>query len=597
VVREYTSPPERLPSATGNLTDAVVSNAESDPTGIGFSRRRGDDWQGVSWAEFLADVAAVAKGLIACGIAAGDRVGLISKTRYEWVVLDYAIWFAGGVSVPLYETASADQIAWILDDSGTSLVIAETAEHVSRVDQARASGRLPALEQTLYLDGGALADLVTAGSKVTDACLEARRRAATPDTLATLIYTSGTTERPKGCRITHGNLLAELGLATSVLHQVLETDDACTLLFLPLAHVLARIVSIGCVQIRVHVGHTAEAKDLLDDLATFQPTFVLAVPRVFEKVFNTASGQAASDGRGRLFDAAVSTAIAYSRAAERGGPGMLLRSRHAVFERRVYARLRAALGGRLRYAVSGGAPLGERLAHFYRGAGVPILEGYGLTETSGAVTVNRPGSQRIGTVGQPLPGTTIRIADDGEVLVRGAQVFAGYWRDAATTADVLVDGWLHTGDVGDFDADGFVRVTGRTTEILVTAGGKSVAPAVLEDRVRESPLVSQCMVIGDGRPFLAALVTLDRDGVVAWLATRRRSGAPSTLTDDPEVRAEIQRAVDDANATVSRAEAIRAFSIVAGDWTEASGELTPTRKLRRSVVQRRHHADIELLYP
>ncbi|MEJ7628765.1 MAG: long-chain fatty acid--CoA ligase [Nocardioidaceae bacterium] len=593
-MREFAAPTTWDVPLVGNLTDDVVDNADQYGDQVAFSRREGAGWADVTWAEFLADVTAAAKGLLAAGVEVGDRVALVSKTRYAWTVLDYAIWFAGAVTVPVYETSSAEQIGWILADSGAMLALAETPAHLARITEAAA--RLPDLRRTVCIDAGDLERLVAAGADVTDATVDERRAAVTPDSLASLIYTSGTTGRPKGCRLTHGNFMAEVGVATRELHDLFEVEGASTLLFLPLAHVFARVISVGCVRARVRVGHTADVQHLVDDLAAFRPTFILAVPRVFEKVFNTASGRAASDGKGRVFDAAVSTAIAYSQAQDRRGPGVLLRGRHAMFDRLVYVRLRAALGGKLQYAVSGGAPLGERLAHFYRGAGVPILEGYGLTETTAALTVNLPAAQRIGTVGRPLPGTTVRVADDGELLFFGDQVFEGYWRDDAATQESLVDGWLHTGDVGEMDDDGYVRITGRLKEILVTAGGKNVAPAVLEDRVRAHPLVSQCMVVGDGRPFVAALVTLDAEAAQDWLATRNRAGTVADLVHDREARADVQLAVDDANASVSRAEAIRTFAIVDRDWTEETGELTPTLKLKRSLVLRRFHDEVEALY-
>ena len=435
-----------------------------------------------------------------------------------------------------------------------------------------------------------------AGAGLSDASVERRRARVTPDSLATLIYTSGTTGRPKGCRLSHGNFMFELGVATSQLEDLFEIDGASTLLFLPLAHIFARVIQVGCVRARVRLGHTSDVKNLVDDLRGFRPTFILAVPRVFEKVFNTASQRAISNGKGKVFNGAVSTAVAYSRALDGSGPGVLLRGRHALFDRLVYSKLRAALGGNLQYAISGGAPLGERLAHFYRGIGVPVLEGYGLTETTAALTANLPEAQRIGTVGRLLPGTTVRVADDGELLFYGGQVFLGYWRNDEATAEVLADGWFHTGDVGEIDDDGYVRITGRKTEILVTAGGKSVAPAVLEDRVRAHRLVSQCLVVGDGKPFVAALVTLDEEAVAHWSSSHDKQGSLADLVHDPNLVAEIQTAVDDANAAVSRAEQIRKFTVLAADWTEESGELTPTLKLKRNVVLRRCHDDIEALY-
>jgi long-chain acyl-CoA synthetase len=594
-VREYASPDTLRTPLVGNLTQHVVDNAAEHGAEIGFSRRLADGWEDVSWAEFLADVTAAAKGLVAVGVEVGDRVALISKTRYEWVVFDYATWFAGAVSVPIYETSSAEQIAWILADSGATVAVVETHDHAARIDTVVA--RLTALRKVVCLESGGMARLVEDGSAVSDAGIAERRAAPSPTNLATVIYTSGTTGPPKGCALTHGNFLFELGVATELLHEVFDVAEASTVLFLPLAHVFARVISLGCVQARVRVRHTAQIDNLLDDLEAFRPTFVLAVPRVFEKVFNTASARAASDGRGRLFNAAVSTAIAHSRAQDRSGPGVLLRARHAVFDRLVYSRLRTSLGDTLHYAVSGGAPLGERLAHFFRGAGVPILEGYGLTETTAAATVNAPQAQRIGTVGRPLPGTTVRVADDGELMFRGGQVFVGYWNDEEQTSEALVDGWLRTGDVGEVDQDGYVRVTGRKKEIIVTAGGKNVAPAVLEERVRAHPLVSQCMVVGDGRPFVAALVTLDPEMLADWLTLRGRVGSVAQLVRDPEVVEEIQRAVDDANSAVSRAEGIRAFSIVPVEWTEGTGELTPTLKVKRNVVLRTFYNEIEALYP
>jgi long-chain acyl-CoA synthetase len=453
------------------------------------------------------------------------------------------------------------------------------------------------LENVWVLDDGAVTTLVEFGSAVSDVQLEERRRVAGPDSAATIIYTSGTTGQPKGCVLTHGNFMFELGVTVDELHQLFDVEDASTLLFLPLAHVFARIIQIGAVKKRVRLGHSADVKNLLDDLATFRPTFILAVPRVFEKVFNTASQKAAADGRGRLFDLAADTAIAYSKALDMGRPRVILRVRHSVFDRLVYGKLRGALGGACRFAVSGGAPLGERLGHFYRGIGLVVLEGYGLTETTAAVTANRPSLTKIGTVGRPLPGTAVRVADDGELLVRGGQVFEGYWRNADATEEVLTpDGWLSTGDLGEIDDEGFVRVTGRKKEIIVTAGGKNVAPNVLEDRLRAHPLVSQCMVVGDGEPFIAALVTIDAEALGPWAEQRGKSGRVAGLTEDPDLIAEVQSAVDEANKAVSQAESIRRFRILPGDWTEETGYLTPSLKLRRSLVLREFRADVDALY-
>jgi long-chain acyl-CoA synthetase len=602
-VREYSSPLNVEIPATGNLTDDVVGNAVDAPDVVAFSRRSdgGADrdaeqgWRDVTAAEFLAEVRGVAKGLVAAGVQAGDRVGLISKTRYEWALVDYAIWFAGAVTVPIYETSSADQIEWILGDSGAVAVVAEGPAHTARIAERRPA--LSELHHVWSLTDNAVEVLRRLGEDIGDDELESRRTKATPLDLATVIYTSGTTGRPKGCELTHGAFMFELGVAVPELHDLFEAEDASTLLFLPLAHVFARIIQIGAVKARVRLGHSADVKRLLPDLADFQPTFLLAVPRVFEKVFNTASQRATSEGRGGIFDRAAETAIAYSRAVDRGKVPVALRARHAVFSRLVYAKVRSALGGKCRYAVSGGAPLGDRLGHFYRGIGLTVLEGYGLTETTAAVTVNRPDAVKIGTVGQPLPGTEVRVAEDGELLFRGGQVFAGYWRnEEATTAVLERDGWFHTGDVGEIDEEGFVRITGRMKEILVTAGGKNVAPSVLEDRVRAHALVSQCLVVGDGRPFIAALVTIDAEAFPGWAAAHGKSGDIAAYVDDPDLRDEIQRAVDDANAAVSRAESIRKFVILPDDWTEEAGQLTPSLKLKRNVVVREHKDEIATLF-
>ena len=598
-MREYSTPPSFEVPATGNLTDAVVDNARDHGAAVVMSRRTpgGADagWAEVTARQFLTEVRAVAKGLVAAGVEVGDRVALLSRTRYEWTLVDYAIWFAGGVTVPVYDTSSTEQLGWILRDSGARAVVAETAEHVSRVDSVREGTEV---QQVWSIDDDAVGVLSRLGADVPDEVLDARRTSAGPSDLATLIYTSGTTGRPKGCMLTHGNFLFELGVAVEELDRLFEAEGSSTLLFLPLAHVFARVIQVGAVRARARLGHSADVKNLVADLGAFEPTFVLAVPRVFEKVFNTASQNATADGRGRIFDRAAETAIAWSRARDGGRVPLRLRAAHAAYDRLVYGRLRAALGGRCRYAVSGGAPLGERLGHFYRGIGVSVLEGYGLTETTGAVTVNTPEAVKIGTVGRPLPGTAVRVADDGELLFRGGQVFAGYWlRDDATAEVLEPDGWFHSGDVGEVDEEGFVRITGRKKEILVTAGGKNVAPAVLEDRLRAHPLVSQCMVVGDGQPYVAALVTIDPESFPTWARAHGKKGGVADLVEDPDLRAEVAAAVEDANSAVSQAESIRRFTILPVDWTEESGQLTPSLKLKRTVVMREFRDDVAALYP
>ncbi len=596
-MHEYSVPATFEIPTTGSLTDDIVTNARQVPDTVVLSRPLHGTWEDVTASQFLAEVQEVARGLIATGVAVGDRVALLSKTRYEWTLCDYAIWYVGAITVPIYETSSQEQAAWILSDAEAVVAIVETGAHRAMIADAAAS--LPALRRVVGIDDDGLAKLVAenAGTAVSDAELEERRAGVTPSSVATLIYTSGTTGRPKGCVLTHRNFMVELGVATAVLDTLFADEAASTLLFLPLAHVFARIIQVGSIKARVRLGHTADVTRLLDDLATFQPTFILAVPRVFEKIFNSASQRAASEGRGKIFGAAVTTAIAYSRALDRSGPGPLLRARHRVFDRLVYSKLRAAVGGRVGYAVSGGAPLGERLAHFFRGVGLPVLEGYGLTETTAAVTVNLPGAQRIGTVGRPIPGTAVRVDDHGELHLRGGQIFSGYFNEPSATAAALdPDGWFRTGDLGEIDDDGYVRITGRKKEILVTAGGKNVAPAVLEDRIRAHYLVSQCMVVGDGRPFVGALVTIDRDNFAAWARAHHKNGSISGLVRDPDLVAEVQVAIDDANRAVSRAEAIRTFAILPVEWTESTGELTPTLKLRRTVVMSAFHDEIESLY-
>ncbi len=616
-MREFASPPTYVVPATGSLTDDLLVNAAADPDRVAFTRLRAPDRSGagpagragragpadradrvdVSAAEFLAQVRAVGRGLLASGIEHGDRVVLMSVTRYEWTLVDYALWYVGAVVVPVYVTASPEQAAWVLEDSGARAAVVGTPEQRAMLQSARGAGGQPLVDPVWTLDEGALERLVDAGRDVDHDELEQRRSQVTPRSLATLVYTSGTAGRPRGCMLTHGNFMVELGVVVEELDELFGDEDAATLLFLPLAHVLARVVQVGAVKARVRLGHAADARTLLADLQEFRPTFVLGVPRVFEKIFTTASQRAAADGRGRAFDRAVETAIATSRSLDEGGPGPLLRLRHRIADRRVHAPLRESLGGRCRYAVSGGAPLGERLAHLYRGIGVTVLEGYGLTETTAAVTVNHPDAVKLGTVGRPLHGSAVRVAEDGELLVRGGQVFTGYWRDQAATAEVLGDdGWLRTGDVGEIDDEGFVRVTGRKKEILVTAGGKNVAPTVLEEGIRAHPLVSQCMVVGDGRPFIAALVTMDREAARAWARRHGRAGDPAALADDPDLRAEVQGAVDRANDAVSQAEAVRRFVVLPEDWTEEAGQLTPSLKLRRAVVTSQLRDEIEALY-
>ncbi|PZA19995.1 long-chain fatty acid--CoA ligase [Modestobacter versicolor] len=574
----------------------VARNAAEHPHDVGLRIQRGGTWEDVTYSAFATQVAGVAKGLVAGGVQPGDRVGLLAKTRYEWTVLDFAIWTAGAVVVPIYETSSADQIAWILSDSGARALVVENAEHAAAVDSVRDGA--PELGPVWVIDDGGLDTLTAAGADVPDSELAARRATLTSASLATLIYTSGTTGRPKGCELTHANFLFEIRNGMSLLGDYLD-EKGSLLLFIPLAHVLARVLQVGAINTRTVIGHTPDVKDLVGDLGRFQPSFVLAVPRVFEKVYNSAKATADEGGKGRIFDRAAQVAVDWSKAQDTGGPGLLLRAQHALFDKLVYSKLRAALGGRCRAAISGGAPLGERLGHFFRGMGVTVFEGYGLTETTAAAAVNHDAALRIGTVGRPLPGVDAAIADDGEVLLRGGIVMRGYWRNEQATREAIdADGWFHTGDIGELDTQGFLKITGRKKEILVTAGGKNVAPAVLEDRLRAHKLISQCIVVGDQRPYIAALITLDAEALPAWLKSRGKpeSTTAAELREDAELLAELDAAVAEANKAVSHAEAIKKFRVLADDFTEDNGTLTPSLKLKRAVVMKEFGDEVEALY-
>ena len=585
--------------ATANLADIVARRAAEQPRAVMLRRKdAAGGWTDVTASQFADEVRATAKGLIAAGIAPGDRVALMSHTRYEWTLLDYSLWSVGAVVVPIYETSSVEQAEWILSDSAARAVFVETDEFEQMIAAVR--DRLPALEH-LWRLREELDKLTAAGGDVSDETAAERAKAATAADLATVIYTSGTTGRPKGCELTHENLLSVIrNTFMGPLAAIPAVSGASTLLFLPLAHVFARVIEIGCLESGIVLGHCDDMANLLPELASFQPSFVLAVPRVFEKVYNGAESKAAGDGKGKIFARAAATAVAYSEALDSAsGPGLRLRAEHIVFDRLVYNKLRAALGGHAALAISGGAALAPRLGHFFRGVGIAVLEGYGLTETSAPVSVNRPDRQKIGTVGLPLPGVAVKIADDGEVLVRGKSIFPGYWRnDEAAKEAFTADGWYATGDLGELDDEGFLSITGRKKEIIVTAGGKNVAPAVLEDRMRMHALISQCMVVGDGRPFVGVLVTIDPEAFASW---KERHGKPADATvadlrDDPDLRAEIQEAVDDANKAVSHAEAIKKFRILDRDFTQEDGHLSAKLGIKRSVLAKEFAAEIDALY-
>jgi long-chain acyl-CoA synthetase len=595
-MEEFTTPLLLDAAPEENLLDLLDARVAATGDGPLIERREPDGgWTPVSARAFADQVARTARGFIARGVAPGDRVGIMSRTRYEWTLLDWALWTAGAVPVPVYETSSAEQVHWILTDADVTLLVVETAEHAAVVAEVRPEA--PHLRDVLELADGALERLQADGDPVPAEELTARRRHAGRDDLATIIYTSGTTGRPKGVELTHGNFSVLTRNAVEGLRVVVSTPGARTLLFMPLAHVFARFVEVLCMPAGAVLGHTPDTKTLLADLATFQPTFILSVPRVFEKVYNSAEQKAAAGGKLKIFQWAARTAIAYSRALDEGRPGLALRAQHAVADRLVFHKLREAMGGRIEWAISGGAPLGERLGHFFRGIGVRILEGYGLTETTAPATVNLPDATRIGTVGPPLPGTSVRIAADGEVEIRGPQVFGRYHGNPTATGESLTDGWFRTGDLGSLDDDGYLRITGRKKEIIVTAGGKNVAPAVLEDRLRAHPLVSQVVVVGDGRPFIGALVTLDAEGLPGWCSAQGRT--PLTVEQartDPQVIDSLDKAVERANRAVSRAESIRKYRILERDLTIQDGYLTPKLSVRRTHVLKDFATDVEAIY-
>ena len=587
--------PAIIPTAVaGNLTNLIAERAWFEPERIVVSRPLGDGWQAVTAKDYEAEIRSVAKGLIASGIAFGDRVAIMAKTRYEWTVLDFAIWYAGAVPVPIYETSSAEQVDWILSDSSAVAVIVETPALVELVKPVMPAG----CKNIWNITDNALATLITAGKSISDDEISKRREALKPETLATLIYTSGTTGKPKGVHLTHGNFLSECGNVVNGASDLFLKPGGSTLLFLPVAHVFGRMVQIGAITAGLHLAHCSDITKLPTDLGSFKPTFVLAVPRIFEKIFNGAESKAEAAGKGKIFHKAVEVAVAYSIAMDGKGISPILKVQHALFDKLVYSKIRAGLGGRVEAAISGGAPLGERLGHFYRGAGIRVLEGYGLTETTAGATLNLSWAHKVGSVGKPIPGTTIKIADDGEVLIKGPIVMKGYWQNDAANAEVFTnDNYFKSGDLGKLDEEGYLYITGRKKELIVTAGGKNVAPAVLEDRLRANPLISQCMVVGDNKPFIAALVTLDPDAIKPWAVANKKEGASiADLTKDPTLLAVIQTAVDEANKAVSRAESIRKFTVLPVDFTIAGGQLTAKLSVKRHVVAQQFAREIDELF-
>ncbi|HCJ48463.1 MAG TPA: long-chain fatty acid--CoA ligase [Microbacterium sp.] len=582
---------------TANTSDLLVERVKATPSLALFAVPDGDGWRDITAAEFQREVVALAKGFVAAGIEPGDKVAFIARTTYDWTLVDFALFFAGAVMVPVYETSSASQISWILSDSGAIAMIAEGAKHAERIAEVRSE--VPLIREVWTMESGDLDSLRAKGSEVTDEEIERRRTLANADDIATLIYTSGSTGRPKGCVLTHSNFVELSRNSARALHEVVEVPEASTLLFLPLAHVFGRFIAMLNVHGGVKTGHEPDTTKLLASLGSFKPSYLLAVPRVFEKVYNSAEQKAEAGGKGKIFRAAAAVAIEHSRRLQDGEKiPIAMKIKFALFDRLVYSKLRTAMGGRVKHAVSGSAPLGPRLGHFFHSLGVQILEGYGLTETTAPASVNIPSKSKIGTVGPALPGVGIRLADDGEVEVRGVNVFKEYWRNPEATADAFDDGWFRTGDIGSFDSEGYLTITGRKKEIIVTAGGKNVAPAGLEDPIRANPIVGQVVVVGDQKPFIAALITLDREMLPTWLAN---NGLPADLPMSDAIRnekvlAEVQTAIDRANANVSRAESIRKFTLLDTDWTEASGHLTPKMSIKRNVILEDFAADIDEIY-
>ncbi|MFF3958060.1 AMP-dependent synthetase/ligase [Streptomyces sp. NPDC001890] len=591
----------------GGLADVVFDHAEDDPDRVALGRKDASgQWRDVTAAAFRDEVLALAKGLIAHGVRFGDRVALMSRTRYEWTLFDLALWTVGAQSVPVYPTSSAEQVRWMLHDAEVSAVLVEHEDHAMTI--ASVIDRLPGLKRLWQLDAGAVSELVEAGVDVEDEVVHRHRRAVTPDSVATVIYTSGTTGRPKGCVLTHANFMFETDTMVARWRSVFRSrpgDEAATLLFLPLAHVFGRMVEVAAIRGRVRLGHQPEmsARALMPDLMSFRPTFILAVPYIFEKVFDAARRKAEAEGRIGPFDKAVDIAVKYAEALEARafgtgpGPSAGLRMQHQFFDKVVYKKVRDAMGGRIRHAMSGGSGMERRLGLFFGGAGVTVYEGYGLTESTAAATANPPERTRYGTVGLPIPGTTVHIAEDGEVWLHGGNVFGGYLGDPKATDAVLREGWLATGDLGSLDEDGYLTITGRKKEILVTSGGKSVSPAGLEERVRAHPLISQCIVVGNDRPYIAALVTVDQEAVDHWLTMQGRAPLkPEELVRDPDLETEVRRAVVAANTAVSQAESIRTFRILAHPFSEEHGLLTPSLKLKRRAIETAYAAEVDALY-
>ncbi len=593
-MKEFHTPALVEVEPSDNAIAALFDQAERHPTRPAIAYRDGDRFVDVNLADFATTVRKLAAGLISLGIQPGSKVALHCGTRPEFTYFDYAIWAAGCVTVPIYETSSEEQVEWIIGNSEAVAVVSETTEMKAKFDAVADS--IPTCEHSIVIDHGGFDELLAAGESVDQAEVDRRWQAIKQDDLATLVYTSGTTGRPKGCMLSHLNFIYEVRQVAASVPPAFH-EGSSTLFFLPLAHIFARVAQVACISAGAKLGYSTGIPQLLEELEMYKPSWLFSVPRVFEKVYNGAQHKAHSEGKGKIFDYAATVAEEYSRQEQAGGAKLLTKVQHAVFDRLVYSKLRAAFGGRVDYAISGGAPLGSRLGHFFTGIGVNILEGYGLTETTAGATLNRPDAKEVGTVGPPLPGVTVAIADDGEVLIKGPIVMQGYFKnDAATAESINVDGWFHSGDIGELDAAGFLRITGRKKEILVTAAGKNVAPAVIEDRIRSHALISQAMVVGDGEKFIACLVTLDPEAFPVWAAENGKAGTVADLVDDPDLRAAVEAAIADGNKAVSRAEAVREFRILPDDFTIDGGEITPTLKLRRANVMKKYASVVEEIY-
>jgi len=573
---------------------ALFDQAEKHPNRPAIAYREGDRFVEVSLRDFANNVRLLAAGLVSLGIQPGSKIALHSGTRPEFTYFDYAIWAAGCVTVPIYETSSEEQVEWIIGNSEAVAVISENQEMKDKFDTV--AGSIPTCEHSIVIEHGGFDDLIKAGASVDQAEIDRRWQSINQEDLATLVYTSGTTGRPKGCMLTHGNFIFLVRQLVAAVPPAFN-EGSSTLFFLPLAHIFARVAQVSCITAGVKLGYSTGIPVLLEELAIFQPTWLFSVPRVFEKVFNGAQHKAHSEGKGKIFDYAAKVAEEFSRQTQAGRVKPLTKIQHALFDKLVYSKLRAAFGGRVTYAISGGAALGDRLGHFFTGIGIHILEGYGLTETTAGSTLNRPDATEVGSVGQPIPGVTVGIADDGEVLLKGPHIMRGYFKNDTATAETIdSEGWFHTGDIGELDGAGYLRITGRKKEILVTAAGKNVAPAVIEDRIRAHPLISQAMVIGDGEKFIACLITIDPEAFPAWLDETGKTGTVSDLIDDPDLRSAVEEAIEEGNKAVSRAEAVREFRILPDDFTIDGGEITPTLKLRRAIVMKKYAGMVEDIY-